>query len=119
MSQAELFCLVGVCGRWAVYPWYGLSPVVLAAGPTLMQGRLSVWSIRYGYMMALGQFLLGYAAGVYPAWMVLGAAGLGAGLYARLELRVVPRDDAAKKGRCFSRHRWHHRNSYALPKGQE
>ena len=46
MTQAELTCMAGVYGRWVVYLWYRLSPVVLAAGPTLMERRMTLWSIR-------------------------------------------------------------------------
>ena len=100
MSQAELFCLFGICQTWFVYLWYILSPVVLAVGPTIRQRRLTVWSMKIGYMLALGQFLLGYVAGIYAAWMVLGAAGLGAGLYLRLERRLELRgQDAAQRSR--------------------
>lgn len=100
MGQADLLCLVGLCGKWAVYLWYGLSPVVLAVGPTIKQRRLTVWSMKIGYTLALGQFLLGYVAGIYAAWMVLGATGLGAGLYLRLERRLELRDqDAARRSR--------------------
>ena len=77
--------------------WYGLSPIVLAAGPTLMPRRMTGWSIRCGYIMALGQLLLGYAAGVCPAWMVLGAAVLGAGFHVRLERRLTWREDDASR----------------------
>ena len=96
-----MICLAGLCGRWVVYLWYGL----VTRGswrrvPTLMQRRLTVWSIRCGYIMALGQFLLGYVAGICPAWMVLGAAGLGAVFYVRLEYRLDLKDhDAAQQGR--------------------
>lgn len=96
MTQAELICLAGVCGTWVVHLWYGLSPVVLAAGPGLMQRRMTFWYVRCGYIMALGQLLLGYVAGVYPACMVLAVAGLGVGLYVRLALRD---GNAAPKGR--------------------
>ena len=44
--------------------WYGLAPVVLAVGPTLIQRRLTLWSMRCGYIIRLGQFLLGYSSGV-------------------------------------------------------
>ena len=59
MSQVERICLAGLCGKWAVYLYSALTPVILAVGPTIHQRRLTVWSMKVGYVMALGQFLLG------------------------------------------------------------
>ena len=92
MTQAEVLCLVGLCWKGFVYLWHGLTPFVLAAFPTIYQGRLTLWSIRLGYVLAIGKVLLGYWDGIWPAWVVMGAAGLCAGLYVRLERRLALRD---------------------------
>ena len=92
MTQIEVLCLVGLCWKGFVYLWHGLTPLVLAAFPTIYQGRLTLWSIRLGYVLAIGKVLLGYWDGIWPAWVVMGAAGLCAGLYVRLERRLALRD---------------------------
>lgn len=61
-------------------------------GPTIHQRQLMVWSIRWGYVMALGQMLLGYSAGLYPDWVVLLTASLGVGVYRRVEQRLALRN---------------------------
>ena len=55
MTQIEVLCLVGLCWKGFVYLWHGLTPFVLAAFPTIYQGRLTFWSIRLGYVLAIGK----------------------------------------------------------------
>ena len=98
MTQAEVLCLVGMCWKGFVYLWHGLTPFVLAAFPTIYQGRLTLRSIRLGYVLTIGKVLLGYWDGIWPAWVVMGAAGLCAGLYVRLERRLALRDHDAPEG---------------------